>query len=126
MTITPLGKLLRRMRDDNSERLYDMAERLERPSSFISAIEFGKKAPPKELVEKIIEAYNLDPAMAAEIRIAADLSSRSIKLDLQGAGQPARELAHAFARQFNQLEPEKVQKLLYVLTEESEHVRSSG
>ena len=126
MIITPLGKLLRTMRNDNSERLYDMAARLNRPSSFISAIEFGKKAPPKELVDSIIEIYGLDPARAAEVRTAADLSSRSVKLDLQGAGQPARELAHAFARQFNQLEPEKVQKLLYVLTEESEHVRSSG
>lgn len=126
MIITPLGKLLRTMRNNNSERLYDMAARLNRPSSFISAIEFGKKAPPKELVDSIIEIYGLDPARAAEVRTAADLSSRSVKLDLQGAGQPARELAHAFARQFNQLEPEKVQKLLYVLTEESEHVRSSG
>lgn len=124
--ITPLGMLLRRLRDENNERLYDMAEKLKKPSSFLSAVEFGKKAPPQDLVDTVIRLYGLKANETTELRNAAQLSSRSVKVDLGGVSNQSRELAVAFARQFTSLEPERVERLLSVLREDTDNVRGGS
>ena len=63
--LTPLGKFLRKLRLDNDQLLRDMAERLDMPSSTLSAIETGRRKPPQGFAEKIGRAY----ALADELRV---------------------------------------------------------
>jgi hypothetical protein len=61
---TPLGEVLlaiRRTQDgegvENAHRLYDMAKRLGVGSAELSAIEFGRTAPPDGFAERVARAY---------------------------------------------------------------------
>ena len=78
--ITELGKELRKLRIDQDEKLRDMAIRIGKSASFISAIEIGKKSPPTDFENAIIAAYNLNAITAAPIRIAADRSRTSFNV----------------------------------------------
>ncbi len=47
------------LRIDHSERLLDMAKKLDISVGFLSSVEIGKKSVPVGLEEKIIELYGL-------------------------------------------------------------------
>ena len=55
---TEFGKWLRTLRISIGIRLYDMSKALSVSSSFISAVETGKKSIPLDFVEKIIKNYD--------------------------------------------------------------------
>ncbi len=57
--LTSFGKILRKLRIDHSERLLDMAEKLDVSVSFLSSVEIGKKSVPVGMEEKIIKLYAL-------------------------------------------------------------------
>jgi len=123
-TLTPLGRFLRKLRIDHQHRILDMAALTARTTSFISAMELGKKAPPTEFLNQVIAEYKLNPAQQRDLREAASLSATSVKIGLEGANRGSRELAMAFARQFPQLEDEQVKKMLLFLREEGDDRRS--
>lgn len=60
MTVTPLGKFLRKIRIDHDERLYDMAKKVGVSSAFLSSVENGHKKASDALVDNIITIYKLD------------------------------------------------------------------
>uniref|UniRef100_UPI001ABAA4C7 helix-turn-helix domain-containing protein n=1 Tax=Bartonella taylorii TaxID=33046 RepID=UPI001ABAA4C7 len=62
--VTSFGKNLRKLRVDHSERLLDMAKKLDISVGFLSSVEIGKKSVPVGLEEKIIELYGLDQEKA--------------------------------------------------------------
>ncbi|WP_375696465.1 helix-turn-helix domain-containing protein [Bartonella sp. AP331QHHD] len=66
--VTSFGKILRKLRIDHSERLLDMAKKLDISVAFLSSVEIGKKSVPVGLEEKIIELYGLDKAMASLLK----------------------------------------------------------
>lgn len=57
--LTPFGKALRKLRLDLNISLKDMAEKLNVSSSFLSAVETGKKKIPQNFLKKIITSYKL-------------------------------------------------------------------
>ena len=57
--LTPFGKALRKLRLDLNISLKDMAAKLNVSSSFLSAVETGKKKIPQNFLEKIITSYKL-------------------------------------------------------------------
>ncbi len=46
---TALGRFLKKLRLDNDELLFDMAKKIEMPTSTLSAMETGEGAPQKDL-----------------------------------------------------------------------------
>ena len=56
---TALGRFLKKLRLDNDELLFDMAKKIEMPTSTLSAMETGRRRPSKGLAEKIVSAYRL-------------------------------------------------------------------
>ena len=60
--VNNFGKFCRKLRIDRSELLYDMAKKLGVSSAFLSKVENGKKKPPKEWRELIIDLYDLNNA----------------------------------------------------------------
>lgn len=99
--LSPIGKTLRMLRLEQDQRLMDMAERLDVTSSFLSAVEMGRKAPPRDFVEKVQRAYSLVGARADEIRSAAAASQKTFKIEAKSA--LARDTAGLLADRFASL-----------------------
>lgn len=112
---TPFGKVVRKHRVENGKRLKDMADFLNVKSSFISAIETGKKAVPVSLVDKVAEFLELDESGLIELRQLANESLSRISIPLGSANKERRELATAFSRKFDDLTKDEVDKLMKVL-----------
>lgn len=80
MTTTEIGKELRKLRIDEEERLIDMATRLKKSSSFVSAVETGGKTPPVGFEDLVISAYRLPSDAALVLRKATDLSRKAFTI----------------------------------------------
>lgn len=111
--LTDIGKELRRLRIDREERLLDMARRLGKSSSFISAIERGAKVPPTGFEDRIVEAYALPSSEAAALRRAADRSRDAFTL--KPRSPQARDTAGMMARQINSLSPDDLSDIDRIL-----------
>ncbi|WP_142416803.1 helix-turn-helix domain-containing protein [Bartonella massiliensis] len=78
--LTSFGKILRKLRLDHSERLLDMAEKLDVSVSFLSSVEIGKRSVPVGMEEKIIDLYDLDKATASLLRKESYACRRSFTI----------------------------------------------
>lgn len=102
--ITPFGIATRKLRLDKGLRLLDLAQRLSLSSSFVSAVETGKKPIPPDYVASVSRALSLSEDEAQELQRAADRSKSAVDVDgLHGA---QRELVAAFARKVDELPPD--------------------
>ena len=107
--LTPFGIATRKLRLDKGLRLLDLAEKLNLSSSFISAVETGKKPIPAGYVDSVVKAMGLTTAEAVELQKAADRSKTVVDVDgLQGT---QRELVAAFARKVDVLPPEFLEEI---------------
>lgn len=113
--ITEFGKELRKLRWDNDELLKDMSDRLEVTSSYLSAVEHGKREIPSTWIEKIANFYQLNSAEKATLQNAADMSNSIVKINLQGRSCETINLANAFARRLNDLDQEEIDKILKII-----------
>ena len=102
--ITPFGIAIRKLRLDKGLRLLDLAQQLELSSSFISAIETGKKPIPAGYVASVIQALGLTKSEERKLQRAADRSKTAV--DVDGLQETQRELVAAFARKLDDLPPE--------------------
>ena len=101
--LTKLGRFLRKIRIDRGELMLDMAEKLGVTPAFLSAVENGKRKPPKEWEEKIIGLYDLNEEQAEEFRDAFFDALNSEKLDMSSFSPYQQDLMLAFARKLPNL-----------------------
>jgi transcriptional regulator with XRE-family HTH domain len=99
MPTTEIGKELRKLRIDEDERLIDMANRLEKSSSFVSAVETGSKPPPVGFEDLVISVYRLADGGASILRKAADLSRKAFTIQPESA--LGKEAIGLMARRMN-------------------------
>ena len=111
--INDLGKMLRKIRIEEDERLLDMAENIGVSVAFLSAIETGRKAPPLNIVDRIAAAYKLDKKQHTPLELAVSNSRSSYRLEPQSS--MARDTAAMFARRLNRLGPEGHKKIQAIL-----------
>lgn len=114
-TTTELGKSLRKLRIDMGETLGDMADNLGITSSYLSAIEKGKRPAPTGLVDKVADFYSLSDDAKYELSSAADKTLKSVKVELDGTSDPKRDAALCFARSFDDLDDETAKNVLKLL-----------
>lgn len=107
--LTKVGKLLRQMRLNNDEILKDMAEKLDVTSSFLSAIENGKKKMPKTMRAKLIEMYELSANEISALDDAIMESNDSVEINIKALSEEKKGLAISFARSFGELSDEDVE-----------------
>ncbi|UNF46201.1 helix-turn-helix domain-containing protein [Bartonella krasnovii] len=111
--VTSFGKILRKLRIDHSERLLDMAKKLDISVAFLSSVEIGKKSVPVGMEEKVIELYNLDQDMASLLRKEADACRKSFTI--KSSDSFRSEIIGMFVRaleNFSQQDLTKFKKLL--------------
>ncbi|MEG1442032.1 MAG: helix-turn-helix transcriptional regulator [Oscillospiraceae bacterium] len=116
--ITKFGKFLRNLRMDNGEILKSMAEKLEITSSFLSAVENGKKKIPEGWVNKIASLYSLSNRKQAELQNAYYETNECVEIELAELNRNKRELAFSFARKLNGFSDEEMDKLCKMFKEE--------
>ncbi|GAA5647874.1 helix-turn-helix domain-containing protein [Vibrio proteolyticus] len=112
MKTTAFGRYLRKLRIDKGMILKDLADALGVSSAYLSALELGKKNISDEVVNQIIGLYGLNANEANELRDAATVSQPVVKFDLKNANSQERELVAVFARKYQEMSPEKKEKLM--------------
>ena len=119
---TEFGKWLRTFRISIGIRLYYMSKTLNLSSSFISAVETGKKNIPLDFVEKIINSYALSEEQIVSLKNAAKLtredelkSKKSIQLKIDTSKSDVQELLYSFARKADELTEEEKKAMWDIL-----------
>ena len=118
--LTAFGKELRKMRIMAGELIRDMAAKLNVTPSYLSAVETGKRQIPDGWVCKIAELYSLSPEEKEALQKAADSSLLSVKLNLNGLTDHRRQTAVLFAREFSDLDDQKLEQIRKLLDEDGD------
>ncbi|HYD19721.1 MAG TPA: helix-turn-helix transcriptional regulator [Patescibacteria group bacterium] len=121
--LTPFGKEARKQRIDRDMTLGQMAEKLKKSPTFLTAIETGRKPVPPELIEQIAQILELNEPEVTRLRQAAELSRPSYKISVP-VNTPAggREVAALFAKSFVKLTHEDFERLRKILSQEKDEV----
>lgn len=109
---TPFGKKLREIRMEHNEILKDMADRLGVSSSFLSAVEVGKKNVPEGWCSLIGEMYQLDKIETQNLLNLAEESAKNIKIDLRNSSENKRRAATVFARTFEDMSETQAKQII--------------
>ena len=113
--VSRLGRFLRKLRIDNNLILKDMADMLGVTSSMLSAVENGKKSAPLEWEYKIINSYNLSEEDKEELHNSILESIKQIRIDIESNDYDRANVAISFARNFEELNEEKIKKIFEIL-----------
>ncbi|WP_396584205.1 XRE family transcriptional regulator [Bartonella grahamii] len=120
---TPFGKTLRKLRIDHSERLLDMAKKLDISVAFLSSVEIGKKSVPVGLEEKIIELYALDREGAEILRRESDACRKSFTI--KPSNPLSREIVGMFVRNLHNLSQQDLAEFKKLLEKASKQACAS-
>lgn len=117
--LTPFGRFLRKLRIDQGELMKDMADKLGVTSSYLSAVEMGKKPVPTSWIGTLSEKYPLSSAV--ELQRLAEISKPEYRVAIpQGADDLTREAVAVFARKVGKLDRAALNELLEVLLRKGE------
>jgi len=109
--LTAFGIALRKLRLDCGEILKTMADKLEISSSYLSAIEVGKRNIPEDFISRLCLLYNLDSGRVNELEKAKLESQAEVAFNLGDASFSKREAALLFARKFDDLDEQTAEKI---------------
>jgi HTH-type transcriptional regulator, competence development regulator len=113
--LTPLGKQIRVLRLDKHIRLKDMAEAFGVRSSFLSALENGRKSLPEGWIKKLDQYFAGMGLKESDWGKLAELSRPKISIDLEDANEFDRETCLVFGRHFLDLPLERKEKIRRLL-----------
>lgn len=116
--MTPYGLFMRKLRLEQGLLLKDMADALGVSSSFLSALEHGKKgAPNNDFIAALTGKYALNAAQREELRSAVRDSSTSLAIPSK-VTPLGFETAHAFARRLPNLSESQLRQLQKIIDKE--------
>ena len=119
MRYTKFGEQFRILRIKHHEVLADAAKFLNTTSSFVSAVETGKKNVPEKWLGLICEHYSLNDGQRNELAQAIEDSKTTLKIDMVAATEVQRDVALQFQRSFDGLDEETAQEILEILKKNS-------
>ena len=123
--LTAFGKALRKIRIDRNLLLKDMADGLGCSSPFLSAIESGTKKIPDDMIERISQVYKLTEEEVQSLEVGKVQSMKEVVMSLKDFCAQDRELAMAFARNFDALQEDQKEKLRAILKEAGDAMKSN-
>lgn len=118
--LTPLGREIRKLRIDTSDRLLDLARALAVSPAFLSAIETGRKQAPERVLEQIALFFNGGDVMVKHLKELAEISAPTMTFRIAEADDEAKALVAAFGRRFTELNSEQIKAIRDVLQEKKE------
>lgn len=108
---TEFGKMLRIMRVKQSEKITAMAKKLGYSTSFLSAVELGKKSVPPEMIKQLEEQYALNREQVNELMQQASETLRSVRINATEHNDEGKQTLFAFARVLPELDDEGMRRL---------------
>lgn len=109
--LTPFGQYARKLRVDYGEFLKDMAEHLGVTSTYLSAVERGRRNAPYEWVERLQTAYNLDEEKTEELKRVVSESRSYDRLDISHLSFEDKQMMTELSKKLNELDDEKRRQL---------------
>ncbi|MNV19248.1 Helix-turn-helix domain protein [compost metagenome] len=94
--LSPLGVFLRKLRIDRGETLKNMADKLGCSSSYLSAVEVGKKKVLDSFCNKFLQVYSLTTVESELYDQAIKDSATVINVDFRGVSHENRQLFMTF------------------------------
>ncbi|MEZ5841673.1 MAG: helix-turn-helix transcriptional regulator [Hyphomicrobiales bacterium] len=111
--MTPFGEKLRRMRAERRLSLKQMAAALGVSSAYLSALEHGRRGTPTfQLVQRIIQYFNVIWDETEELQRLAALSAPRIVVDTAGLSPKATELANRLAETIGELDEATLDEII--------------
>lgn len=110
-----LGIMLRKIRIERGELLYDMARNLNVTPAFLSSVENGKRSAPASWIRILTEKYDLTSQQQDDLSQAVGDTVKQVRLDIANASPNKRNCALTFARRFDDFSDEELQQILSVL-----------
>lgn len=107
--LSRFGVFCRKLRLENRELLYDMAEKLGVSSAFLSKVENGKGKPPADWRQKIISFYNLEKDDIEELDAALFEAENRKSIDISGFSDENKAFMWSFARKLDSLDHKKLE-----------------
>lgn len=111
------GTALRRLRNKRGATLKDLANAIGKTITFISEVERGNKNPPSELdIKKLLNALDATDQLGEMLHLA-DVSRRSVELELADKREDVAEMLAALARRCdeNSIDDETARKISQLL-----------
>lgn len=119
--MTPFGRKVRALRERKGANLGDMAAALRVSTSYLSALEHGRRGRPSRVrVHEICQFLNLGWDEADELQRLARISHPRVTVDTSGLSPEATELANELANRIRKLPAARVRALLALLKNEAE------
>jgi transcriptional regulator with XRE-family HTH domain len=113
--ITPFGKELRKIRLDRDMFLKNMADELGFTSSYLSAIENGKKKIPNDFIQILEEKFQLSTEEIYKLKDAQLASQKIVEFDTQDMEDYQKDFVISFARRFEELPQETIENFKKML-----------
>lgn len=116
MKLTEFGKFSRKLRIDNDEILKTMAEKLGVTSSYLSAVEMGKRNIPNTWEERIIRVYRLNEENRIKLRKAIEYSRKVIRVNIENYDNNEKDIILMLVRRMgslNEKEKDDLKKILF-------------
>ncbi len=110
--VNNFGKFCRKLRIDKDELLYDMAGKLGVSSAFLSKVENGRKKPPKEWREILIDSYELNAKQVQELDQCMYEAQNYDSIDISNWAESDKMMMLSFARKFNAIDKNALRKFL--------------
>jgi transcriptional regulator with XRE-family HTH domain len=116
--MTPFGARVRILREGKGIALKQMALDLHVSAAYLSALEHGHRGRPAPgLVMQICGYLGCIWDEAEELKALAELSHPRVTLDTSGLAPEATELANRLARRIRDLSPERLRRLIELLSD---------
>lgn len=110
--VNNFGRFCRKLRIDRDELLYDMAVKLGVSSAFLSKVENGKKKPPEEWKNILIQEYDLNQKQIKELNQYMFEAQNYDSIDISFMNDNERMMMLSFARKFNNINKNKLKEFL--------------
>lgn len=110
--LSRFGVFCRKLRLENRELLYDMAEKLGVSSAFLSKVENGRGKPPVSWREKLISLYQLNEEDIQELDASLYEAENSKSIDISHFSDENKALMWSFARKLDSLDHKKLREFL--------------
>lgn len=112
---TSFGKFARKLRMENDELLKDMATKLNVTSSYLSAVEHGKKRVPENWEKELGNIYHLSSEQKEDLKTAIIQSADEIEINLRNTTNKQKQVAYSFARRLESLSEEDLGRIQEIL-----------
>lgn len=115
MMATEFGSTVQRLRQLAGMTLFEVAQKMDISTAFLSAVENGRKRVPEDFVVKLAAALPKAKEKVDQLESLASQARGQVILPLPRATAQDADLATALARKFNSLSPSQKKRIKAIL-----------